>query len=209
MDVRDAGRPGGGHHNGVRAACFVGPVDAEAVRARYGVGPDDPLVLFVGRLVDQKGPDLLVEAAADVVAHLPGAAFVFSGDGYMLQALEHRAVQLGVGGAVHFVGNTEDGELERLLKSCDVVCVPSRNEPFGILVLEAWSAGGTDEFIDDFRNGIKVLPEAASIAKGLLAVLTPDDRGGELGRQGREDVGRFTWPAVARRTRAVYGRLVP
>lgn len=204
-------------HNGVRASRFAGPVDAEAVRAPYGVGADDPMVLFVGRLVAQKGPDLLLEAVPEVREHFATAAFVFTGDGYLLQSLEHRAVQLGVAGAVHFAGYTDDGELERLFKSCDVVCVPSRNEPFGIVVLEAWSAGkpvvasaagGTDEFVDDGRNGVKVVPEPAALAKGLLSVLGLDDRGRAMGAQGRADaLDRFTWAAVARRTRTVYTRV--
>jgi glycosyltransferase involved in cell wall biosynthesis len=204
-------------YNGVRAARFTGPVDVEAARAPYGVGPGDPMILFVGRLVGQKGPDLLLEAVPEVLEQFPTAAFIFTGDGYLLQSLEHRSVHLGVAGAVHFVGYTDDGELERLFKSCDVVCVPSRNEPFGIVVLEAWSAGkpvvassagGTDEFVDDGRNGVKVVPEPAALAKGLLTVLGLDDRGRTMGLQGRADaLDRFTWGAVARRTRAVYERL--
>jgi glycosyltransferase involved in cell wall biosynthesis len=201
-------------HNGVRAARFAGSVDAGSVRAPYGVGVEDPMVLFVGRLVAQKGPDLLLEAVPEVLEQFPTAAFVFTGDGYLLQGLEHRSVQLGVAGAVHFVGYTSDGELERLFKACDVVCVPSRNEPFGIVVLEAWSAGkpvvvsaagGTDEFVDDGRNGVKVVPEPAALAKGLLAVLGLEDRGRALGLQGRADArDRFTWAAVARQTRLAY-----
>jgi glycosyltransferase involved in cell wall biosynthesis len=204
-------------HNGVRASRFQGSVDVPAVRSTYRIG--DPMVLFMGRLVGQKGPDLLVEAIPEVMGHLPATTFVFTGDGYLRQGLEHRCLQLGVGGSARFVGYTDDGELERLVKACDVVCVPSRNEPFGIVVLEGWSAGkpvvassagGTDEFIDDGRNGIKVLPEPEAIAKGLLSVLLLDDRGAALGRQGQRDaVERFSWAAVARSTRDVYRSLVP
>jgi len=174
-------------------------------------------VLFAGRLVAQKGPDLLVEAIPEVLAEVPAARFVFSGDGYMLQSLEHRAGELGVGHAARFVGYTDNGDLVRLFKSCDVVCVPSRNEPFGLVVLEAWSAGkpvvvssagGTNEFVDDGRNGVKVLPESHSIAKGLTTVLSLADRGRSIGEAGRLDaVERFSWDEVGRRTRDVYAEL--
>jgi glycosyltransferase involved in cell wall biosynthesis len=203
--------------NGVRAGRFAGASDP-AWRTPYGIEPTDALVLFAGRLVAQKGPDLLVEAVPEVLVEYPEARFVFTGDGYLRSGLESRAMGLGVGHAVRFVGYADDGELVRLFKCCDVVCVPSRNEPFGIVVLEGWSAGkpvvvssagGTNEFVDDGRNGIKVLPEPSSIAKGLGAVLGLADRGRSLGVAGLADaVERFSWRGVGRRTADVYARLL-
>jgi glycosyltransferase involved in cell wall biosynthesis len=203
--------------NGVRSARFAGPAHREQWRAPYGIADEAPMLLFVGRLVDQKGPDLLVEAIPEVLAQHPGAVFVFTGDGHLRQHLEHRVIQLGVAGATRFIGYTDDGELTRLFKSCDVVCVPSRNEPFGIVVLEAWSAGkpvlasnsgGIDEFVDDGRNGVKVAPDVDSVTKGLLTLLGMDDWGAALGKEGLADAtSNFTWDAVSRRTRAVYAEL--
>jgi len=128
-------------YNGVSPHRFDREVDAGQVKGRHRVGPLDPMVLFCGRLEWQKGPDLLVEAIPHVLRAHGAAKFVFVGDGGMRGQLERRAGQLGVAGSVRFLGYRDGDELVDLFKAADVVCVPSRNEPFGIVVLEAWSAG--------------------------------------------------------------------
>src|SRR5205809_2408688 len=127
--------------NGVHVHKFNKPIGPGAVKARSGIGPMGPTVLFIGRMAVQKGPDLLVEAIPGLLRHYPHAKFIFAGDGEMRPAVEHRARQLGVAHATRFLGYRNGGELIDLYKACDAVCVPSRNEPFGIVVLEAWSAG--------------------------------------------------------------------
>ena len=121
---------------------FDGVIDPSVCRGAYGIGPMDPMVLFVGRLSTQKGPDLLMDAVPGILEHRQDAKVVFVGDGDMREMLEQRAHELGVAHAVRFLGAMgADGDLINLYKSTDVVCVPSRNEPFGIVVLEAWAAG--------------------------------------------------------------------
>ena len=87
----------------------------------------------------QKGPDILLEAIPPLLGFHPHARFVFAGDGDMRWGLEERARQLGVSQAVRFLGFKSGLELVELYKSCDLVCMPSRNEPFGIVLLEAWA----------------------------------------------------------------------
>ncbi|MFC1642518.1 glycosyltransferase family 4 protein, partial [Myxococcota bacterium] len=129
-------------HNGVDCARFDGCVEPGAVRRHFGVGPLDPMVLYVGRLTAQKGPDLLLEAVPAVLCRRGDIKVVFVGDGDMRAALEHRCRELGISGAVRFLGAMgPNGTLTDLFRSTDVVCVPSRNEPFGVVVLEAWAAG--------------------------------------------------------------------
>ena len=95
-----------------------------------------------GGMSTQKGPDLLLEAVPGILEHRPDAKIVFVGDGDMRPYLEHRAWELGVHHAVRFLGAMGAwSDLENLYKSTDVVCVPSRNEPFGMVILEAWAAG--------------------------------------------------------------------
>ena len=128
-------------YNAVNPQHFEGWLNPGEVKARYGIGPMDPMVLFVGRLEFQKGPDVLVETIPGLLKHHPTAKFVFAGDGEMRRGLERRAGQLGVAHATRFLGFKNGHELPELYKACDMVCVPSRNEPFGIVVLEGWSAG--------------------------------------------------------------------
>ena len=84
----------------------------------------------------QKGPDLLLEAVPGLLRYYPHAKFVFAGDGHRRGDLERRVNQLGVAHATRFLGHHNGGALTDLYKACDAVCLPSRNEPFGISALE-------------------------------------------------------------------------
>jgi glycosyltransferase involved in cell wall biosynthesis len=134
---------------------------------------DDPCILFAGRITWQKGPDLLVDAMPRVLAQHPQAKFVFAGEGDMRRGLEQRVGNMGAEKAVRFVGHRKGPELVSLYQSADLVCVPSRNEPFGIVILEAWSArkpvvvtrnGGPAEFVRHADTGLTVSIDSAAIA---------------------------------------------
>jgi glycogen synthase len=201
-------------YNGVNAHEYDGWIAPGEVRARYGIGAMDPTVLYSGRLVYQKGPDLLVEAIPWIVKCVPAAKFIFAGDGEMRQAAESRAWQLGVGHAVRFLGYRNGRELVDLYKACDVVCVPSRNEPFGITVLEAWSAGkpvvvskngGPDEFVWHEVNGLKIYPNPNSVAWGIGTLFTNFEWARWMGGNGRIAAeAAFSWDAVANHVAQVY-----
>ncbi|MBZ5579785.1 MAG: glycosyltransferase family 4 protein [Acidobacteriia bacterium] len=201
-------------YNGVNPHNFDGFIDPAAVRRRYGIGPIDPTVLFAGRLSQQKGPDLLVEAIPGLVRYYPRVKFVFAGEGDMRGAIERRVHQLGVAHATRFVGFQANGALADLYKACDVVCVPSRNEPFGIVILEAWSAGkpvvstvngGPQEFIWHTVNGLKVYANPESIGWGLGTLFTDFEWARWMGRNGRVAAETaFAWDTIADQTLAVY-----
>ena len=201
-------------HNGVNVHNYDGWVDPGEIRSRYGVGPIDPTVLFSGRLVHQKGPDLLMDAIPYVLRFYPNAKFVFAGDGEMRGGLERRAHALGVAHATRFIGFQQNGTLANLYKACDAVCVPSRNEPFGIVVLEAWSAGkpvvstqngGPAEFVWHEVNGLKVHANPNSIAWGLGTLFTNFEWARWMGRNGRYAAERaFSWDTAADRVMSAY-----
>lgn len=111
-------------YNGVNPHNYDGFIEPAAVKRRYAIGAMDPTVLFAGRMVEQKGPDLLLEAIPPLLRFYPRAKFVFAGDGGLRGAVERRAQQLGVAHATRFVGYQGNGALIDLYKSCDVVCVP-------------------------------------------------------------------------------------
>jgi glycosyltransferase involved in cell wall biosynthesis len=194
-------------YNGVNVHRYDGWTTPAEIKARYGIGAMDPTILFSGRMVYQKGPDLLVEAIPAILKHYPHARFVFAGDGEMRGQVEARARELGVGHAVRILGFKNSGELTNLYKACDAVCVPSRNEPFGIVVLEAWSAGkpvivtkngGPDEYVWHEVNGLKIYPNPDSVAWGIGTLFTNFEWARWMGRNGRVAVeAAFTWDAVA------------
>lgn len=201
-------------YNGVNLHHFEGWLDPGEVKARYGIGPMDPVALFVGRMVHQKGPDLLMEAIPGLLRHYPSAKFIFAGDGELRRPLEHRAWQLGVGHATRFLGFKNGHELPELYKTCDALCVPSRNEPFGIVVLEAWSAGkpvvatvngGPNEYVWHAVNGLKIYPNPNSVGWGLGTLFTDFEWARWMGRNGRMAVeAAFTWNRIADQTLNVY-----
>jgi glycosyltransferase involved in cell wall biosynthesis len=201
-------------YNGVSASSFDYPVDPGEVKRRYAMGPLDPMVLFVGRMVVQKGPDILVRTMPAVLRHYPHAKYVFVGDGHMKNEVCAIANHLGVAHALRMLGDRRGRELHDLFKASDVVAVPSRNEPFGIVILEGWSAhkpvvstkrGGPAEFVWHGVNGLQVDDTPDSVAWGLGTLLADHDRCRWMGRNGRAAVdAAFSWDSIAEQTEQVY-----
>jgi glycosyltransferase involved in cell wall biosynthesis len=201
--------------NGVSVQKFSGFIDAWSVKRWHNVGVWDPVCLFVGRMVVQKGADLLLEAVPSILAEFPNAKFFFIGDGYMRSGLEHRAGKLGVQHACRFPGYVLDGDLVNFYKACDMVCIPSRNEPFGIVALEAWAAGkpivvthnGFDYVWHDI-NGLKVYDNPNSIAWGVKSILSDLEKARWMGANGRRTAENFSWDNIARMTMGVYEEIL-
>ena len=174
------------------------------------------LALTVARItmLGQNRPDLLLEAIPMVLNHHANAKFIYAAEGEMMPYLEKRIGELGIGHAIRFVGHVPRGEFVELMRACDVVAVPSRNEPFGIVVLEAWSAGkpvvatktgGPDEFIDHDGNGLKVYDNPESIAWGIGTLFTDFEDARWMGRNGRIAVETvFSWDVIADELLTVY-----
>jgi glycosyltransferase involved in cell wall biosynthesis len=206
-------------YNGVSPQRFAQATDPGADKRRYHIGPLDPTILFCGRLAWQKGPDILVEAIPAILRRHPSARFAFVGEGDMRDALESRTRQLGVAHAVRFLGRRQGDELVHLYKLAEVVCVPSRNEPFGIVVLEAWSAnkpviasqnGGPAEYVRHEVNGLKIYPTPDSVVWGVGRMFSDFTRARWMGRNGRKVVQeRFTWDTITEQMLAVYQGLCP
>jgi glycosyltransferase involved in cell wall biosynthesis len=201
-------------YNGVNFKNYTNSIDPGEVKRGFHIGPMDPMVMFSGRMVYQKGPDLLVEAIPHILKFYQDAKFVFAGDGEMRGSVENRARQLGVAHATRFLGFQSNGALSNLYKACDVVCVPSRNEPFGIVLLEGWSAGkpvvstingGPAEFVWHEVNGLKVYANPESIAWGLGTLFTNFEWARWMGNNGRVAVETaFSWDSIADQVLEVY-----
>ena len=199
--------------NGIVPEQYRASIDPGDVKRAYGIHPYAPLILFIGRLVYQKGPDLFIEALRKVCRDRWDAKVIVAGDGGMRQYLQERARDL----PVNFVGYIPDSEYIRLLNACDLVVIPSRNEPFGLVLLEAWSAekpvvacdvGGLSENIDTFVNGIKVQPEPDSLAWGISTMIDDPVNAQVRGRRGRTKVDRqFLWNPIADRMTNTYARV--
>jgi glycosyltransferase involved in cell wall biosynthesis len=157
---------------------------------------------------------LLVDAIPYILHHYPDAKFIFAGDGEMRWGLEERVSKMGVAHATRFLGSVHGWKLTDLYKACDLVCLPSRNEPFGIVILEAWSAGkpvvassngGPSEIIWHDVNGLKIHAHPDSISWGIGTLFADFDHARQLGRHGRIAAETaFSWDVVADRVLEVY-----
>ncbi|HKN96640.1 MAG TPA: D-inositol-3-phosphate glycosyltransferase [Pseudonocardiaceae bacterium] len=121
-----------------------------AARAALGVPPDAVVLAFVGRIQPLKAPDVLLRAAAEMVARDPSLARRLvvlvvggaSGSGLARPVgLAELAAQLGIGGLVRFLPPVPADELAGVYRAADVVAVPSHNESFGLVALEAQACG--------------------------------------------------------------------
>jgi glycosyltransferase involved in cell wall biosynthesis len=192
-------------------------VDPGRIKEKYGIHPLAPTVLFFGRIVDQKGPDLLMEASPSILNQHWDVKFIFAGEGNMKPYLQSRAHELGVNQAIRFPGWLSFPALTELLNSADIICIPSRNEPFGIVLLEAWAAGrpvvateigGLRENITNFKDGILVYPKPDSVAWGINYLLNNPGIMEKISEKGSKTVKTFSWLNVANQLVKTYERVL-
>lgn len=174
-----------------------------------------PYVLALGRVVEKKGFDLLLRAYAQVPDR-HGAALVIGGDGAARPGLESLAADLGLDGRVRFAGRLPRDQVAAAMAHAEILVVPSRLEPFGIVVLEGWRAGtaviatargGPPEFVTDGVDGRVVDPfDTAALAGALDDLLGDGDVRRAMGAAGRRAVEPFDWKQVAGTYRDCYQR---
>jgi glycosyltransferase involved in cell wall biosynthesis len=194
-------------------------IDEEAIPAagptRRSPFTGRPIVLFLGRVTAQKGPDLFLEMAVRVARFVPAARFVVAGGGDLLAPLIERAAALGIAERVHFTGGLHGAEVAGAFSLADVCVMPSRSEPFGLVALESLlhgvpcvvprDAGVSETLSHVFKVRTTDLEE---MTEKVVAMLKHRALRRELADRGREEVRspRFTLDEPARLTRAVYGR---
>ncbi len=187
----------------------------EGLAPRMRISPKDKVVLFLGRVTLQKGPDYFIEAAKKVAELEPNVKFILAGTGDMLPRMIERAAELGIGSKVIFPGFVNRQEAEQLYRMADVFVMPSVSEPFGIVPLEAMRNGvpaiiskqsGVSEVL---RHALKVdFWDVNDIANKIIAALSYTTLRHELRRHGDEEVRSFNWDAVAARVENVYKELL-
>lgn len=202
--------------NGVKAADLAAPDDfqRESFRRLYAAD-NERIVYFVGRLVHEKGVDVLLEAVPLVLAQDEQVKFVIAGKGPAEYALKERARQLGVSQKIYFAGFVDDATRNRLYACADVAVVPSLYEPFGIVALEAMAAGvpvvvsdtgGLSEVVKHAQNGLRAYPgNPQSLADNILAYLkAPGFAAYIRERAAREVQAEYNWALAAAKTADVY-----
>lgn len=173
-------------------------------------------VLFVGRLVYEKGPHLLVEAAS--LLKDKGCRVIIVGDGAMRPYLEGMAKKLGVSDRVIFLGHVDDNTLLSIYEEASVLVIPSLYEPFGIVVLEAMSlgvpvivsnTGGLDEIITDEKDGLKFQSGSAEdLARVITKILEDEGLSARLVENAKSRAKEFSWSTTADQTLDLYKKVL-
>jgi glycogen(starch) synthase len=204
--------------NGVNAAVWrAAPRAVAAARSRY-VG-EGPVVGFAGRLVYEKGVQDLIAAMPRLRSRHPGLRVVISGDGPHKQELQEEVRRRRLQRAVSFTGFLSEGELPAVLAAMDTVVVPSIYEPFGMVALEAASAGaplavaatgGLTEIVEPGVTGVTFpAKEPDNLADAVSSVLADSSFAYRIAQDARAMVAeRYSWTTVARRTVEAYGSAI-
>lgn len=171
----------------------------------------EKIVLFLGRITFQKGPDYFVEAAARVIPHVPDVLFVMAGSGDMLPQIKRRVEELGIADHFLFTGFLRGEEVERIFSMADLYVMPSVSEPFGISALEAISyqtpviisrQSGVAEVL---RHAFKVdFWDTDRMADLITNALLYEELREDMVKMASEEVRRIHWDAAALKVSELY-----
>ena len=192
-------------HNG------ADPVEAFETKKKF----PEKLVLFLGRLTSQKGPEFFLETAARVIRKIPNVRFVVVGTGDKLRHLIETGAFRGLGAHFHFTGFLDKEKVNDLLSMMDVYCMPSVSEPFGLSALEA--AQFSIPAVISKQSGVaEVLKGALKadywdvelMAQHIADLLTDDTLRENVVEQAKLDIAACTWDAAAAKVMKIYEELV-
>jgi glycosyltransferase involved in cell wall biosynthesis len=191
------------------------PIDQDIQHDASKIKENDKIVLFIGRITLQKGPDYFVEAARKVLEKDLDVKFIMAGTGDMLPRMIERVAELGIADKFIFPGFVSREEVAKLNKIADVFVMPSVSEPFGIVPLEAmWQEtpaiiskqSGVSEVLN---NVLKVdFWDINDIASKILALLYYRNLHNELKQHGAVEVRTMTWDKPATQCIDIYDELL-
>jgi glycogen(starch) synthase len=189
----------------------LGPVPAADGGSRAA---GERTILAVGRLVAEKGFQDAIAALPALVRRHPDAALALAGSGWFEPALREAAARAGVEDRVRFLGHVDHDALGAHYRAADLVVVPSRYEPFGLVALEAMAAGrplvaadvgGLAEILPAGEPALRFPPgDAAALAARAGALLGDPDLRRRVADLGRRRAQRFHWDGVAARFADLY-----
>jgi glycosyltransferase involved in cell wall biosynthesis len=200
--------------NGVNTEVYAGHgEDLREFRSKFAL-PEEKIVLFVGRLVYEKGVHVLVNAVPKVLEKA-NAKFIIVGNGYMKEQLSGLVKSRGLAHKVLFTGFVDDETLRKLQRCADVSVVPSLFEPFGIVALEAMAArspvvvsdtGGLSEIVEHDVSGVKAyVNDPDSLAWGINRVLADNGFANWLRTNAFKKVQeKYNWDKIGQQTSNIF-----
>ena len=204
--------------NGVNLTNFAGIERDYDFRRRYAMD-NEKIILFMGRLVYEKGVQHLIAAMPKILSKYHDAKLVIAGKGGMLNELRQQADALGLGQKVYFAGYLNGKDVARMYKAADISVFPSTYEPFGIVALEAMLAerpivvsdiGGLNEIVQHRENGMKSYAgNPNSLADSIIELLYDPQLCANIVKKAKAKVrNEYNWNKIAQDTHFIYQKAI-
>ena len=183
-------------------------------RRRFAMD-NEKIILYVGRLVYEKGVQHLISAMPKILENYHDSKLVIAGKGGMIDELKSQVESMGLSNKVYFTGYLNQKEVQKMYKCADVAVFPSTYEPFGIVALEAMLAGiptvvsdigGLNEIVEHGVNGMKSYTgNPNSIADSVLSLLFDPQLAMNVTKNAKNKVkDEFNWQKIAQDTHYIY-----
>ena len=204
--------------NGINLTNFNGIERDYDFRRQYAMD-NEKIILYVGRLVYEKGVQHLISAMPKILENYHDAKLIIAGKGGMLDELKGQAEAMGLSNKVYFTGYLNSKQVQKMYKCADVAVFPSTYEPFGIVALEAMLAGvptvvsdigGLNEIVDHGINGMKSYAgNCNSIADSVIRLLYDKQLATNVSKKAKQKVKEeFNWNKIAQDTHYIYEQAI-
>lgn len=204
--------------NGVSPSNFVyNDVDYD-FRRQFAMD-NEKIILFMGRLVYEKGVQHLIGAMPKILNHYHDAKLIIAGKGGMLGELQNEVHSLGLDNKVYFTGHLTQKQVQKMYKCADVAVFPSTYEPFGIVAIEAMLSGvptvvtdigGLNEIVEHGVTGMKSYAgNSNSLADSILALLFDKKLRDTVVKNAKQKVKTtYNWTKIAQDTHFTYQKAI-
>ncbi len=204
--------------NGVNLNAFAGVERDYEFRRRYAMD-NEKIILFMGRLVYEKGVQHLIAAMPKILNGYHDAKLIIAGKGGMIDELRAQVHALGIDNKVYFAGYMNGKDVQKMYKAADISVFPSTYEPFGIVALEAMLAenpivvsdiGGLNEIVQHRENGMKAYAgNPNSIADSVLELLFDQQLCSNIVKKAKNKVrNEYNWNKIAQDTHFTYQKAI-
>ena len=204
--------------NGINLSNFTGIERDYDFRRQYAMD-NEKIILYVGRLVYEKGVQHLIAAMPKILSNYNDAKLIIAGRGGMMDELRAEASNLGLNDKIYFTGYLNSKQVQKMYKCADVAVFPSTYEPFGIVALEAMLSenpvvvsdiGGLNEIVQHKENGMKSYAgNPNSIADSILELLYDHKLCSEITKKAKNKVrNEYNWSKIAQDTHFTYQKAI-
>ena len=204
--------------NGINITMFNGVEKDYEFRRQYALD-NEKIILFMGRLVYEKGIQNLISAMPKILAGYHDAKLVIAGKGGMIEELKAQVNSMGIGNKVYFTGYMDAKQVCKMYKCADVSVFPSTYEPFGIVALEAMLSGtpvvvsdigGLNEIVEHGVNGMKSYAgNPNSLADSILELLYNPALAENVVKKAKAKVkNEYNWAKIAQDTHFIYQKAI-